>query len=44
MNAIKDNGDLLIYMFANRKEQNNTQSLIEVEVFKWGLDNKNELE
>jgi hypothetical protein len=33
-----------IYMFTNRKEHNNTQSLIEVEVFKWGLDNKNELE
>jgi len=31
-------GDLYIYMFTNRKEQNNKQSPIEVEVFKWGDD------
>ena len=30
-------------MLTNRKEQNNKQSPIEVEVFKWGEDTKNEL-
>ena len=33
-------GDLFIYIFTNRKEQNNKQSPIEVEVFKWFNDNK----
>ena len=31
-------------MFTNRKEQNNTQSPIEIEVFKWGDDTNKELE
>ena len=31
-------------MFTNRKEQNNKQSPIEVEVFTWGDDTKKELE
>ena len=46
MHATKDylNGDLFIYMFTNRKEQNNKQSPIEVEVFTWGEDTKQELE
>ena len=46
MHANKDylDGDLFIYMFTNRKEQNNKQSPIEVEVFTWGDDKKKELE
>jgi hypothetical protein len=46
VHANKDylNGDLFIYMFTNRKEQNNKQSPIEVEVFTWGDDTKKELE
>ena len=45
MHATKDNknSDLFIYMFTNRKEQNNTQSPIEIEVFKWGDDSKKDL-
>ena len=46
MHATKDNknGDLFIYLFTNRKEQNNTQSPIEIEVFKWSDDNKKDFE
>ena len=46
MHATKDNknGDLFIYMFTNRKEQNNTQSPIEIEVFKWSDDTKKYIE
>ena len=46
VHATKDynNGDLFIYMFTNRKEQNNKQSPIEVEVFKWGEDTTKELD
>ena len=46
MHATKDNknGDLFIYMFTNRKEQNNTQSPIEIEVLKWSDDTKKDLE
>jgi hypothetical protein len=31
-------------MFTNRKEQNNTQSPIEIEVLKWSDDTKKDLE